>query len=66
MMKTGQVTESEMRRTGMAAPTKGTRIVDYTAERAKILGNPSVDEIYRQIKLARARRRRRPGRTSAK
>jgi hypothetical protein len=55
-----------MRRTGTSGPARGTRIVDYTAERNKILGNLSVDEIYRRIKLARAQRRRRPAKTSTK
>jgi hypothetical protein len=74
------LTEDEICRTGIKALTKAMGLTgairfirsldrrhgDYTAERAKILGNPSVDEIYRQIKLARARRRRRPSKTPAK
>lgn len=32
---------------------------DYTAEREKILGNPTVDEVFHRLEAARARRRRR-------
>jgi hypothetical protein len=72
-MNTRLMTEDEIRRAGMAAltramgPTGAVRFIrqfrkgrgDYTAERASLLGNPTVDEIFRRLKKARSRRPRR-------
>jgi hypothetical protein len=73
-VKTRQRTFKEVRRDGIAAlletlgPVDTIRFIqrfdlgsgDYTAERAALLGNPSVDELYEEMKTMRSKTRGKP------
>jgi len=71
-MNTRRMTDEEIRASGIDALTKAmgpngaARFLrqvrrgrgDYTANRARLLGSPSVDEVYSQLQGMRAHRRR--------
>jgi hypothetical protein len=73
MIKTRLMTENEIRRAGIAAlaqamgPTGAIRFLrqfdkghgDYTAERARLLGNPGIEEVIRGLDRFETQRGRR-------